>query len=55
MEGSVVYLFAALALTWVIIVGYLLMLGSRLSALQRELESLKRQSEWPSDDDSPDR
>lgn len=54
MEGSVVYLFAALALTWIIIVGYLLVLGSRLSALQRDLESLKRQSKWPGDEDSSD-
>ena len=52
MEGNLVYLFAALALTWIIIIGYLLVLGGRLSALQRELESLRRQHDWPNDDTS---
>jgi CcmD family protein len=50
MEGNLVYLFAALALTWIIIIGYLLVLGGRLNALQRELESLRRQHDWPNDD-----
>jgi CcmD family protein len=53
MEGNLVYLFAALALTWIVIVGYLLVLGGRLTGLQRELESLRRQSDW-SDDTSDD-
>lgn len=42
MEGSLVYLFAALAIVWVVIVGYLVILGGRLGALQREVDALKR-------------
>ena len=44
------FLFAALAIVWVVIVGYLVMLSGRLSALQRELDSLKRQDAWTDDD-----
>ena len=44
------FLFAALAIVWVVIVGYLVMLSGRLSALQRELDSLKRQDTWTDDD-----
>ena len=53
MEGSLVYLFAALALTWLLIVGYLVVLGGRLNALQRDLEALRRQRDWPDEDDAP--
>jgi len=45
-----IYLFAALALTWIVIVCYLLVLGGRLNGLQRELDSLRRQRDWPDDD-----
>ena len=45
------YLFAALAIVWLIIVGYLVILGSRLSALQRDLDALKRGDGWPHGDD----
>ena len=48
-----VFLFAALAIVWVMIVGYLLMLGGRLSSLQRELDALKRRDEWTDDEDAP--
>jgi CcmD family protein len=54
MEGSLVYLFAAMALTWIVIVCYLLVLGGRLDALQRELDSLRRQRSWPEDDATDD-
>ena len=50
MDGSLVFLFAALAIVWVVIVGYLVMLGGRLSSLQRELDSLKRKDTWTDDD-----
>ncbi len=51
MEGSLVYLFAALAIVWVVIVGYLVILGSRLSALQRELDAVERGDTWHDDED----
>ena len=55
MEGSLVYLFAALIIVWVGIVGYLVVLSSRLGALQRELDALKRGDTWhPGDDDDRD-
>ena len=50
MEGSLVFLFAALTITWLLIVGYVLMLGGRLNALQRELQSLQRRDDWADDD-----
>ena len=50
MDGNLIFLFAALAIVWVIIVGYLVVLGGRLSALQRELDTLKRQDTWTDDD-----
>ena len=54
LEGNLIYLFAALAIVWLVIVGYLVMLSGRLSALQRELDSLKRRDGWPDrDDDEP--
>ena len=46
------FLFAALAIVWVVIVGYLVVLSGRLSALQRELDTLKRRDAWPEDDAS---
>jgi CcmD family protein len=53
MEGSLVYLFAALAIIWLAIVGYLVMLSGRLGALRREVEALKRRDEWTEDDLPP--
>ena len=54
MESSLVFLFAALAITWLLIVGYVLMVSGRLNALQRELQSLKRRDDWADDDrDAP--
>jgi len=54
MEGSLVFLFAALAITWLLIVGYILMLSGRLNALERELRSLRQRDDWPDDDrDAP--
>ena len=46
MEGNAVFLFAALVIVWVVIVGYLVMLSGRLTALQRELDALKRRDDW---------
>jgi CcmD family protein len=50
MEGSLVFLFAALVITWLLIVGYILLLGGRLNALQRELQSLRRHDDYADDD-----
>jgi CcmD family protein len=52
VEGNIVFLFAALAIVWIVIAGYLIVLSGRVSALQRELDSLKRRDDW-TDDDSP--
>jgi CcmD family protein len=51
VEGNLVFLFAALAIVWLVIVGYLVVLGGRLAALQRELDALKRRDDWTDDDD----
>ena len=50
MEGNLVFLFAAFAIDWVAIVGYLIVLSGRLTALQRELDALKRRDDWTNDD-----
>ena len=50
MDGNLIFLFAALAIVWVMIVGYLVVLSGRLSALQRELDALKRRDAWADDD-----
>jgi CcmD family protein len=49
-SSSLYYLFAALAIVWVVIVGYLVILSGRLSALQRDLDALKRGDGWRDDD-----
>ena len=38
MDGSLVFLFAALGLVWIVIVGYIVLLSNRLSALRRDVE-----------------
>lgn len=43
MEGSLVFLFAALLVTWVTIAIYLMMLGGRVTSLRRDVENLKRE------------
>jgi CcmD family protein len=53
VDGNLVFLFAALAIVWIVIVGYLVMLSGRLNALQRELDALKRRDTWTDDDDLP--
>ena len=50
MEGHLVFLFAALAIVWIVIVGYLVVLSGRLTALRRELDALKRRDDWMDDD-----
>ncbi|MGE3267574.1 MAG: CcmD family protein [Chloroflexota bacterium] len=49
MEGSLVFLFAALAIIWLAIIGYLVLLGSRLTTLQRELEAMRQHTHEPSE------
>lgn len=51
MEGSLGFLFAALIIVWVGIIAYIVVLSGRLGALQRELESLKRQHPDDADDE----
>lgn len=46
------YLFAALAIVWVAIVGYLIILSGRLSALQRDLDAFKHGDAGRDDDDA---
>jgi CcmD family protein len=50
VEGSLMYLFAALAIVWVAIVGYLVILSGRLSSLQRDLDAYKRGDGWRDDE-----
>jgi CcmD family protein len=54
VDGNFVFLFAALVVVWLGIVGYLVILSGRVSALKRELDSLKQRDTWP-DDDLPER
>ena len=54
MDGNFVFLFAALVVVWLGIVGYLVMLSGRVSALRREIDNLKQQDGWL-DDDGPGR
>jgi CcmD family protein len=51
VEGSLVFLFAALIIVWLGIIGYLVMLSGRLGALQRELRALKQASHDPDGDE----
>ncbi len=55
MEGNLAFLFAALAIVWLVIIGYLVMLGSRVGALQRELDTLKQRDAWTDDEADPAR
>ena len=50
MEGSIAFLYAALAVTLAAIVGYLLLLNGRLTALRRERASLKQDDGWGDED-----
>lgn len=40
MDDNLGYLFAAFAITWLAIAGYLLYLGQQVKALREEIESL---------------
>ena len=51
VEGSIGYLYAALGVTLLAIVGYLLFLNGRLRALRREREALDRRDAWPADEE----
>ncbi len=53
MDGNLAFLFAALAIVWIAIVGYLVVLSGRLSALQRELDTLKQRDAWADDEEAP--
>ena len=46
MEGSGAFLYAAIGVTLVAIVGYLLFLNGRLTALRRERDALARDGAW---------
>ena len=48
----VIFLFAALAIVWLAIIGYLVVLSGRLGALQRELHALKQADDSVEDRDS---
>ena len=50
MEGSSAFLYAALGVTLVAIVGYLLFVNGRLSALRREHDALRRGDGWSRDE-----
>lgn len=50
MEGSIAFLYAALAVTLAVIVGYLLFLNGRLTALRRERAALEHGDGWLRDD-----
>ena len=52
-EGNLVFLFAALAIVWIVIVGYLVVLSGRIGSLQRELDALKRRDAWTDEEDEP--
>ncbi len=47
VEGSAVYLYVALAITLLSLLGYLLYLNGRLAALRRERDALERSDGWP--------
>jgi len=49
VDGNIWYLYAALGVTLLTIVGYLLSLNGRLQALRREHEALDRGGAWPTD------
>jgi CcmD family protein len=51
VEGSLLFLVAALIIVWLGIIGYFVVLSGRLGALQRELEALKRSADELADDD----
>ena len=54
MEGSLVFLFAAALATWLVIFLYLLFLGGRLAALERDLDALRRERHGAAEpDESP--
>ena len=46
MEGSVLFLYAAVGITLAAIVGYLLVVRGRLEALRRERAALERDGDW---------
>ena len=52
MEGSIAFLYAALGVTLAAIVGYLLFLNGRLTALRRERDALEHDDEWLSRGDT---
>ncbi len=42
MEGGLIYLFAAVTATWLVIFVYLLFLSGRLASLRRELDAMRK-------------
>ena len=43
MEGSLIFLFAAVTATWLVLFVYLVFLSGRLASLRRELETVQRE------------
>lgn len=54
MSDNGVFLFAALAIIWLVIVGYLVILGGRLSTLERDLRAMGRPERWQDDESDSD-
>ncbi len=42
MDGSLVFLFAAVMATWIVVFIYLLFVNGRLAGLRRQLDALER-------------
>lgn len=51
MDGSLIFLFAAVIVIWVAVFIYLLNISGRLSALRREIEALEQSDVDPRRDD----
>jgi CcmD family protein len=43
MPDNMAFLFAALAITWLLILGYFLFLGGRISGLRQDVASLREE------------
>ncbi len=55
MEGSVAFLYAALGVTLLAIVGYLLFVNGRLTALRRQRDALERGAAWGDETEDSER
>ena len=55
MEGSVAFHYAAIGVTLLAIVGYLLLVNVRLTALRRERDALEHEGGWRDEADDAER